>query len=225
MPNYFIAGTDTGVGKTFVSAALLAAAAQRGLRAFGLKPVAAGCYQTAEGWRNEDAVLLKKYSSVDLPYSQVNPLALRDAIAPHIAAAREGRQLRVERIEGFCRGALMTPADLRLIEGAGGWRVPLNSVETMATLAVRLQTPVILVVGMRLGCINHALLSAEAIRADGLPLVGWVANSPEPEMPAFEENLNTLCSLMPAPCLGSVPAGSEITDAAKRLQLSALIKT
>lgn len=202
---YFVAGTDTDVGKTLVAAGLLLAANARGLRTLALKPVAAGCTRTPEGLRNADALLLQRCMSVELPYEQVNPVALEPAIAPHIAAQRAGVRLGVDRLAGFCRGALMQRADLALVEGAGGWRVPLNPREFLSQLAVALQLPVVLVVGMRLGCINHALLTAETIARDGLRLAGWVANRCQAEMSCYEENVQTLRALLPAPCLGEVP--------------------
>lgn len=212
---YFIAGTDTEVGKTFCASALLQAVKDRNLRGFGLKPVAAGADDSGEA--NEDALSLIEHSSVKLSYPQVNPVLLKQPVAPHIAADREGKNLTVSRLAGYCRGAMMTPSDLFLVEGAGGWRVPLNRVETLADLARELQLPVILVVGMRLGCINHALLSAEAIRADGLVLAGWVANQIDPQMSCYAENMQTLQSLLRAPLLAEVrhqPTAS-ITDAAQ----------
>jgi len=202
---FFIAGTDTGVGKSFVAAALLQAANQRGLRSCGLKPLAAGADDTVDGPRNDDALLLQQHASVKLPYAQINPVLLQEAIAPHLAAAHERRQLSAERLAGFCRGAMMTPCDLMLVEGAGGWRVPLNGREMLSELPRRLQLPVILVVGMRLGCLNHALLTAEAIAADGVPLAGWVANRVDPELRCFDENLATLQGLIRAPLLGVIP--------------------
>jgi dethiobiotin synthetase len=208
---FFVTGTDTGVGKTLITGALLHLAAQKGLRAYGLKPIAAGCTDTPEGLKNEDALLLQSHSNIKLPYSQINPVALRAAKAPHIAAAEEGRRLSLDRIVGLCRGALMQPADLRLIEGAGGWRVPLNDYEFLSGLPLQLQTPVILVVGLRLGCLNHALLTAEAIQRDGLPLAGWVANGIDPQMDSVEENLTALRRSIPAPCLGVVPALDEVS--------------
>ncbi len=201
--SYFVTGTDTEVGKTAVACALLEAANQRGLKTAAIKPVAAGC--DAQG-RNDDALQLQQAMSVAMPYEQVNPVALQAAIAPHIAAAQEGRTLQVSRLAGLCRGVMLGGADLVLIEGAGGWRVPLGSRETLADLAKELQVGVILVVGMRLGCINHALLTAEAIARDGLHLAGWVANQPGERMNCHEENLDTLLRLMPAPLLGEVPA-------------------
>jgi dethiobiotin synthetase len=199
---WFVTGTDTEVGKTAISCALLAAAAAMGLRTAAVKPVAAGC---DDNGHNDDALQLLDCMTEPLDYAQVNPVALEAAIAPHIAAEREGRRLQAGRLAGICRGVLMGKADFVLVEGAGGWRVPINPRETLADLAVQLQFGVILVVGMRLGCINHALLTAEAIRRDGLELVGWVANQPGERMVCHEENLDTLRRLLPAPLLGDVP--------------------
>ena len=202
---FFIAGTDTDVGKTLVATGILAAANEQGLSTVAIKPIAAGCEETPEGLRNEDALLLQQAMSLELCYEQVNPVALKPAIAPHIAARQIGKRLMVSQLAGYCRGVLMQRSDLAVIEGAGGWRVPLNPVETLAGLAKELNLPVILVVGVRLGCINHALLTAEAIANDGLPLAGWVANRLEDDMPCYEENILTLKSLIRAPCLGEVP--------------------
>lgn len=200
--SYFVTGTDTEVGKTAVSCALLQAAARAGLSTAAVKPVAAGC---DEQGRNEDALQLMASMSADLEYEQVNPVALQPAIAPHIAAAQAGRTLQASRLAGLCRGVMSSGADLVLIEGAGGWRVPLSPRETLADLPRELGVGVILVVGMRLGCINHALLTAEAVRHDGLPLAGWVANQPGPAMSCHSENLDTLQRLLPAPFLGEIP--------------------
>ncbi len=199
---WFVTGTDTEVGKTAISCALLEGAAARGLSTAAVKPVAAGC--DASG-HNEDALLLQASMTAKLDYAQVNPVALRAAIAPHIAAEQEGRTLQVSRLAGLCRGVMLGGHDLVLVEGAGGWRVPLNRRETLADLAVALGAGVVLVVGMRLGCINHALLTVEAICRDGLPLVGWVANQCGERMTCHSENLATLRALIPAPLLGEVP--------------------
>lgn len=201
---FFIAGTDTNVGKTLVAAGLLVAAKNMGLTTAALKPVAAGSEKTEAGLRNADALLLQSVITEPFVYEQINPIALEAAIAPHIAAQQEKRVLSADRLAGFCRGSL-NQANLTLIEGAGGWRVPLNPSETMADLARILRLPVILVVGVRLGCINHALLTIEAIRNDGLILAGWVANCVDVEMPVLEENIQSLMTRIPAPCLGVVP--------------------
>lgn len=210
---FFITGTDTGVGKTLVAAALLHAARELGLSTAALKPVAAGCEATPEGLRNDDALLLQSLVSEPLVYEQINPVALAPAIAPHIAAVEAKRALSVERLSGYCR-AVLGSADLTLVEGAGGWRVPLNRSETLADLARLLKLPVILVVGMRLGCLNHALLTAEAVQRDGLPLAGWVANTLDGDMPRLEENIASLAQRLPAPCLGVVPRLDQVSPAA-----------
>ncbi len=202
---FFVTGTDTDAGKTLIATGLLAAANARGLSTLALKPVAAGSTETPEGPRNDDALLLQAAMSESLPYEQINPVLLDPPIAPHIAAEQAGKRLTVAQLAGRCRGTLMTPADFTLVEGAGGWRVPLNNREMLSALAVDLQLPVILVVGMKLGCLNHALLTAEAIARDGLPLAGWVANTIDPNMSCFEENVATLKALLRAPCLGVVP--------------------
>ncbi|GMG85772.1 dethiobiotin synthase [Biformimicrobium ophioploci] len=202
---FFIAGTDTDAGKTFIACALLAAARRKGLSTAAIKPVASGCEQTSDGLRNSDALLLMSAMSAELAYEQVNPVALEPAIAPHIAAAEAGRRLDPMRLAGFCRGVLGAGQDFTLVEGAGGWRVPLGPQGFLSDLPRALELPVILVVGMKLGCINHAVLTAEAIRRDGLPLAGWVANFGAAEMARPDENFDTLCRLLPAPCLGRVP--------------------
>jgi len=194
---FFITGTDTEVGKTWVSCRLLERAREAGLSCYGLKPIAAGCEDTADGPRNEDALNLMAASSLSLPYDLVNPVALKAAIAPHIAARQEGRRISLSQLAGYVRGALSShPADLVLVEGAGGWRVPLNDREMLSALAVELNLPVIQVVGMKLGCISHALLTAEAIQADGLRYTGTVANC-FGEMDVREENLITLRQHLP----------------------------
>lgn len=222
---YFVTGTDTGVGKTLVTAALLHLADKQGLKAFGLKPVAAGCESTPQGPRNEDALLLQAHSNVQMPYEQINPISLGAAKAPHIAAVEEGRRLSLDRLVGLCRGSLMQPVDLRLIEGAGGWRVPLNDRENLSGLAIQLQTPVILVIGLRLGCLNHALLTAEAIQRDGLALAGWIVSEVDPDMDSKAENIATLKTQLPAPCLGVIPALAPVSveKAAEYLKMDVLI--
>lgn len=219
---FFVTGTDTEVGKTAVSCALLHAAAQRGLTTAAVKPVAAGCDERGE---NEDAIALIAAMTANLEYAQVNPVALQEAIAPHIAAEREGRRLQASRLAGLCRGVMSSGADLVLVEGAGGWRVPIGRRETLADVARELQQRVILVVGMRLGCINHALLTAEAIARDGLPLAGWVANRVSGEMTCYEENLETLRRSLRAPLLGEVPHIQPwcAESAAKYLDIDAIL--
>lgn len=195
---FFIAGTDTDAGKTFVACQLLRTAQQQGLRTLGLKPLAAGAENTVHGLynnclRNNDALLLQQASSVQLPYSSINPFCFAEAVAPHIAAEKNNLQLDANRIAQSIRHTLdNTDFDYALIEGAGGWRVPLNERETLADVARLLNVPVILVVGMKLGCLNHALLTAEAIVRDGLTLHGWVANDLGNPMPLLQENIAML---------------------------------
>lgn len=202
---YFIAGTDTDVGKTTIAAGLLHAAGQQGLSTLGAKPVASGCNVTSKGLRNSDALALIEQSSLKLPYEEVNPFAFEPAIAPHLAAVEAGIELEVTTLLKAMRHVLAQDAAFTLIEGAGGWRVPLSDRANLSDLAMALKLPVILVVGVRLGCINHALLSAEAIARDGLQLAGWVANVIDPRTSRLEENLASLAERLPAPCLGRVP--------------------
>ena len=220
---FFVTGTDTEVGKTAVSCALLHAARLAGLSTAAVKPVAAGC--DTNGY-NEDALALQAAMTLTLPYAQINPVALRPAIAPHIAAAQAGRSLSADRLAGLCRGVMHAGADLVLVEGAGGWRVPLGLRETLADVAINLGVDVILVVAMRLGCINHALLTAQAIRADGLRLAGWVANQPGAAMACHAENLDTLQQLLPAPLLGEVPFLSPFDPAlaSQHIDINKLLK-
>lgn len=227
MKDFFVSGTNTEVGKTWVCRALLLAAKSQGLRTIAVKPIAAGCERTPGGLRNEDALLLQDAVTEPLLYQQINPVALEPAIAPHIAAERVGLDLSVTYLAHRCVETLREVHDFALVEGAGGWRVPVNRRETLADLAVTLQLPVILVVGMELGCLNHALLTAEAIRRDGLRLAGWVANSPGPAMPCLEENIGSLRDRLPAPLLGQIPftADQNLAAAAKLLDLTPLLKT
>jgi len=202
---YFITGTDTGVGKTSVAVALLQAAVKRGLSTAAVKPVAAGCKLTNEGLRNEDALLLHKACTTTLTYEQINPFALEPAIAPHFAALREGLHLDAQQLAAHCQKTLDLNADVTVIEGAGGWRVPLNENESFADIARLLAVPVILVVDIKLGCLNHALLSAEAIHADGLVLAGWVANQASGVDECHAEMVADLQGRLASPLLGSVP--------------------
>ncbi len=208
-----------------ITAGLLQAGNERGLRTIGLKPVAAGCEPHEQGLCNADALTLQSTASVRLGYQQVNPIALEQPMAPHLAALRENRRLDAERVVAFCRGSLMQPADLVLIEGAGGWRVPLNQRETLARVPQLLEIPVILVVGMKLGCINHALLTAEAVARDGLRLAGWVANVIDPQMTALEENIDSIRACLRAPLLGVVPRLEDpgVEAVAKHLDLDLLL--
>jgi dethiobiotin synthetase len=199
--SYFVTGTDTGVGKTLVSCALLYAFAAQGRQVAGFKPVAAGC---DEDDHNGDALALRAASTIKLTYGQVSPYCFAPAVAPHIAAHFSGVRIELSRILDSYR-ELAGQADEVIVEGAGGLLVPLNEKQDGADLAQQLGLPVILVVGMRLGCLNHALLTARAIAGCGLKCAGWVANVVEAGVPALQENIDTLRSRIGAPLLGVVP--------------------
>jgi dethiobiotin synthetase len=201
---FFVTGTDTGIGKTWVACGLLSALQQRGYAVIGMKPVASGCMHTPAGLRNEDALRLQALSSIQLPYEMLNPYAFEPPIAPHIAAREVGQKIAFERIRAIIE-SLGQGADYLIVEGVGGWRVPLGEEGDVGSLAAVLGFPLILVVGIRLGCINHALLSAEAVQAKGLALAGWIANVIDPATERLAENLQTLREAIVAPCLGVVP--------------------
>ncbi|MBA1262944.1 dethiobiotin synthase [Stutzerimonas stutzeri] len=202
---FFVTGTDTDVGKTTIAAGLLHAARQAGFSTAAAKPLASGCEMTPQGLRNGDALALLAECTLPMRYEAVNPFAFEPAIAPHLAAREAGIELSAARLAEPVRRMLALQADFSLVEGAGGWRVPLAGRENLSDLALLLGLPVILVVGVRLGCINHALLSMEAIERDGLRLAGWVANIVDPQTSRLEENLATLAERLQAPCLGRVP--------------------
>ena len=217
----FVAGTDTGIGKTHTACALLHAFAARGERAVGMKPVASGCLETPDGLRSEDAQALQAASVGEWPYPRINPVALRAPLSPHLAAAQDGVRIELDALrESF--DWLRERADRVVVEGVGGWLAPLAADCPAAAIAQRWNLPVVLVVGMRLGCLNHALLSARAIRADGCVLAGWIANRVDPAMDAFAGNLATLDALLDAPRLGVLPHGADPRAAAAMLDLAAL---
>jgi dethiobiotin synthetase len=194
----FVTGTDTGVGKTRIASALIRLLVAQGVRTVGMKPVAAGA---EPGQLNEDVAVLRAAGNVDAPLADINPYAFDAAIAPHIAAQQAGIAIDLECIAA-AHARLAARADVVVVEGAGGWRVPLSDTTDMADLAARLGGAVVLVVGLRLGCLNHAVLTAEAIRSRGLPWAGWVANRIDPYMPCVDENLASLHLRLPGPCLG-----------------------
>lgn len=206
--SYFVTGTDTGVGKTHIASALVRHFANEGRKVTGMKPVASGCELSEYGiWQgqlvNDDVVALYEASSVKAPLELINPYHFAPAIAPHIAAEQAGEQIDLDLIVRSYH-LLAEMAETVIVEGAGGFLVPLNARQTLADLAVRLNLPVILVVGMRLGCINHALLTVEAVKARGLTLAGWIANRIDPDMSVFEENLDSLHKRIDGPCLSVV---------------------
>ena len=198
--SYFVTGTDTGVGKTLISCALLHAFAAQGLRVAGMKPVAAGC---DDDDHNEDAKQLRAACNILASYGQINPYNFYHPIAPHIAARHVGISVNFERILTSFR-ELAAQADVVVVEGVGGFKVPLNDKQDTADLAQQLELPVILVVGMRLGCLSHALLTADAIAAYGLRLAGWVANVVDAHMPALRDNIAALEQRLNGPLLGVV---------------------
>lgn len=208
---FFITGTDTGVGKTLVAVALTRALVEAGKRVAVMKPVAAGTVKTADGEFNDDALELLAASNVKAPYEDVNPYLLRTPASPHLAARTDGVAIRHDRIlAAFAR--LRAASDLVLVEGAGGWLAPISAVETMADVAKRLDLPVILVVGLRLGCLNHALLTRESLRAHGIRFAGWVANEMPTEMALAGANIETLATRFGAGPLAVVPAGAAGAD-------------
>lgn len=210
---FFITGTDTDIGKTLVACSVLRGLRTAGYSTAAVKPVAAGCEQTAEGLRNDDALALLHEVTCKLSYAQINPVALQPAIAPHIAAEYAGVELTAANIAHSCRQVLALKADYTIIEGAGGWSVPLNESETLADVVVQLGLPVILVVGLRLGCLNHALLTAAAIERSGAQLVAWVGNCCAPTtMPALHANIATLELRLAVPCLGIIPHLENATE-------------
>lgn len=201
---FFITGTDTGCGKTEITLGLMHRWQQTGKVVLGMKPIASGAVQTPVGLRNEDALCIQRQCSLEVPYQQLNPFVYVPPIAPHLAAEEAGRHIDATEIrENFEQLAAIS--DMVIVEGAGGWRVPIGSDMTIPDLVRMLNLPVILVVGMRLGCINHAILTAESIQHAGLILHGWIANHIDPDMQAQQGNLKTLNKWLSAPCLGNVP--------------------
>jgi dethiobiotin synthetase len=222
MTAFYITGTDTDAGKTLAACALLQAFRAAGKTAIGMKPVASGCVQADGGWRNDDAMSLLANSEPQPDYSLVNPFALPDATAPEIAAAHAGVSVALPVIETAFR-ALQARADIVLIEGVGGWMAPLATGLDQCELARALATPVILVVGMRLGCINHARLTARAIAADGCELRGWIACETYPTLAFADEYFGLLSAALSAPCLGRLPfsAAPDPGQMARHLRLPA----
>ncbi len=221
--DYFITGTDTEIGKTFTTSALLRAFAKQGNSTLGMKPIASGAEEIDGVLHNEDVDSLVAASSVKAPQEIVVPYLMRTPAAPHIVAALENVTMDVQHIAS-CYQQAQQLADVVLVEGVGGFCVPLDDETSTVDLAQRLALPVILVVGMRLGCINHALLTAQAINASGLRLAGWVANTVDTDMKFFEENVQTLKQRLDAPCLAVMPrlAINEIEQASQYLDLNLL---
>lgn len=220
----FITGTDTGIGKTYTSRGIMAVLQNKALRVAGMKPVASGCMHTPEGLRNEDALLLQQQSSLELPYELINPYAFELPIAPHLAAKDQGIHIDFAHILD-CYNKMARQVDVVVVEGVGGWLVPLGRDRSVADLAKYLSLPVINVVGIRLGCINHALLTHNAIQSSGVELQGWVANQMEKETEYFDEVIEGIASSANAPLLGINPfnPSAQAKDIAERFDLSHLI--
>jgi len=212
----YVTGTDTGVGKTLASAALLHASRARGLRAVGMKPVASGCERIDGAWRNEDAIALRAASDPTPAYEDVNPFALRHPLAPELAARDDGIEVALAPLLA-AHARLRAQSDIVVVEGVGGWMAPLSPSLMQADLVRALDVPVVLVVGLRLGCLNHAYLTARAIEADGARLAGWIATGIDPDMARADDNFALLAERLPAPCIGRLPHDPE-PDAARMAQ-------
>lgn len=217
MSHIMIAGTDTDIGKTHVAAGLLAHARLQNHRCLGLKPIAAGAeYHDGQAF-SDDAARLARGAGFSGPLSEINPYLFEAPIAPHVAAQQQGVRITAQQVAHWARQQAWGYSHV-LLEGAGGWRVPLNEDELFSDIGIQLGWPVVLVVGMRLGCISHALLTAEAIRADGLVIAGWIANRIDPQQAAYDENLETLKKRLAAPFLGQVDhADSTVEQVADQL--------
>jgi len=229
---YFVTGTDTEVGKTFFSVGFIKALNAKDIKTVAYKPVAAGCIQTSEGWQNDDALALQQACSVSLAYDEINPIALAEPIAPHIAAKRATEagltiDMSIQRIEQGFSQLLQKQADVLVVEGAGGWRLPLGvdvdgQQRFLSDFVAKQNLSVILVVGMRLGCLNHAMLTADSIRQHGLKLAGWVANTLDPKMPCLDENIESLKGLLNAPLLGVLPQLASPNEVQNYIELTSL---
>ncbi|MBU2897849.1 dethiobiotin synthase [Vibrio hepatarius] len=221
---FFVAGTDTDVGKTVVSTAILNALAQKEIRTIGYKPVAAGCENTEHGYRNSDALFLQKASTLEVEYEDINPYSLELPTSPHIAAQREGVDIEYTVLSSKLLQHKRR-ADVVLVEGAGGWRVPVNDEECLSSWVQQEQLPVILVVGIKLGCLNHAMLTVDAIKADGLKIVGWVANRINPGTEHYADIISMLENKIDAPKLGEIPYVPSVKqkNLAKYIDISTMI--
>jgi dethiobiotin synthetase len=224
---FFISGTDTGVGKTCVSLGLMRELQVQGHTVVGMKPVASGCHAVSNGLQNDDALKLQSCSSFPVKYSQVNPYALKSAIAPHLAARIDGASIQIPVIRKSFH-ELSEGAEFVVVEGVGGWLVPINAKQTMQDVAIELGLPVVLVVAIRLGCLNHAMLAVAAIRESGLQLAGWVANRVDAQCEHADEVVTALGERLPAALLadiGFTPDNGALEKQASRIDLAALLQT
>lgn len=211
MPGIFITGTDTEIGKTYVACAILNILNKSNFKTAGMKPVASGAEKNNGQWQNEDALKLIQASTVQLPYDMINPYLFKTPASPHIAARLEQQHVSLDKIIDSYQ-SIEQQTDFVVVEGVGGWLAPLNDKQTVADLANALQLPVVLVVGMRLGCLNHALLTVQNIQQSGLELAGWIANCPSDTFTHLEENIDTLISRIDAPLLARLNPGQICFD-------------
>ena len=209
--SYFITGTDTDVGKTFVTGALLQHFKRHGIRAIGFKPISAGCDVSANGLVNQDALTIQRYNSQHIPLNIINPIAYQSAIAPHIAAKLCGQSIEFAALDKGWQQLRQIPADVYLIEGAGGWMLPINPTDNLNQWVEQQQFAVILVVGIKLGCLNHALMTAQMIEHQGLTIAGWVANIIDPQTSHIEHNIDTLKVRLAAPHLATIPYFNDLS--------------
>lgn len=223
---FFVTGTDTEVGKTLVTQALMQAAIESGRKVLGYKPVASGCELSDGELKNSDALTLQASSSIELPYAMHNPYAFAPAIAPHIASVQANEPISLVHISDGLERLKETAADWIFVEGAGGWRLPINEQQYLSDWVKKEHLPVILVVGARLGCINHALLTLDAIRHDGLVVAGWVLNQVDPNMSHYQANAESLKQRIKAPFLGEIPwLGEEANESVHNfIDIAPLIK-
>jgi dethiobiotin synthetase len=210
---FFVTGTDTGIGKTYVTTGLLRVANSRGLSSIGIKPVSSGCMTNHVRTFHHDATLLQETASLPLCYESINPFAFMPPVAPHIIAAELNTELSAATLISRTQDALSTTAAIHMVEGFGGWHAPLNSRETMADYAAQLGCGIIIVVGIRLGCLNHAILTERAVTASGAHCIGWVANMIDPDMTHRPENIATLQTWLQSPLLGIIQYGQSAADA------------
>ncbi len=219
--SFFVTGTDTDAGKTFTTVALIHALRARAVRAVGMKPLASGCELTVDGLRNADALALQRASEPGFAYELINPIALADATAPEIAAANDGVEVTLAPIQR-AYAALRANAECVVVEGVGGWMAPLSASLMQADLVRALQLPVVLVVGLRLGCINHSLLSLRALQADGARVLGWIGSAVDPQLAFAEQTVAILRQRLTLPCLGILPHAVDAESAAAALDLTPL---
>ena len=209
---YFVTGTDTDVGKTVCTKALLQAANQQHKRTLAYKPISAGCEDTENGLRNEDALTLQNNSSIQVSYNAVNPIAYQQPIAPHIAAMETNRPIDLTLIDQGLDFLQQQQSQFLFVEGAGGWHLPINNKQLFSEWVIGKQLPVIVVIGLKLGCLNHALLTVQSIQQSGLTIAGWIANHLQPNMPYVEQNIDTLKEYINAPLLAEIPFLKNIVE-------------